>query len=378
MTPRHRSCLGNIALLALSVAATCAVGEIVLRYFRPQPLEAVYMWPDGTLRHIPSFSHTYARGEFASVARFNAQGLRGPEIPARREPARLRTIVLGDSFVEGAQVEEDEILTTRLERLSGSPPRLEVINAGVAGTGTSEELILFDRALAPLKPDLVLLGWYPNDVRNNADRKLFRIVDGQAIAAREPSLPKVRLVYDLRKFFASRSHLYMLVKQAVDAATEEDPVERRAGKAAAPALNAAAPLEAEEVFERKPSQLVAGGWDLSLALLSAMKHHVEAGGARFVLVVFPSRFQVDDALWRAQAARIGVDPATFDLGKPQRLLAEWGKSTGTPVIDLLDEFRRRNVSNTFYLKTDAHWNPLGHQLAAETIAKGLRELGVLE
>ncbi|HZE88052.1 MAG TPA: SGNH/GDSL hydrolase family protein, partial [Verrucomicrobiae bacterium] len=359
-------------------AAACAAGEIALRLVRPQPLEAAYMWPDGTLRHIPSFSYTYARGEFASVARFNALGLRGPEIPARKDPARLRTIFLGDSFVEGAQVEEDLLLTTRLQRLSGSPPRLEVINAGVAGTGTSEELILFDRALARLQPDLVLLGWYPNDVRNNADRRLFRIVEGQAVAAREPSLPKARFVYDLRKFFASRSHLYMLVKLAVDAATEEDPVERRAGKAAAPALNAAAPLEAEEVFERKPSDLVAGGWNLSLALLSAMKHHVEAGGARFVLVVFPSRFQVDDALWRDQTARIAVDPGAFDLAKPQRVLSEWAHATGTPVIDLLDEFRRRNVSNTFYFKTDAHWNPLGHELAAETIAKGLREIGILD
>jgi lysophospholipase L1-like esterase len=374
MPPRSRARLLNFLLLAASILAAAGAGEIFLRYFHPQPLEAAYAWPDGTLRHIPSFTFTYARDEFSNRVRFNALGLRGPEVPADRG-SRRRAVFLGDSFVEGKQVSEREVLTAVLEELSGDPPSLSVINAGVAGTGTSEELILYDRFAASLRPDLVLLGFYPNDVRNNVDRRLFVLRDGAVAKGKEPPLPKVRWIYDFRKFFASRSQLFALVKLGIDAAEEEDPRERRAAKEAAAWRSN--PLEAEEVFARDPSPKVAAGWDLTLALLSELKARVEPGGARFVLVVFPTRFQVDDALWRAQAARIGVDPAAFDLTKPQRVLGAWAAETRTPIVDLLEDFRRRNVSNTFYYATDAHWNAAGHRLAAERIDAGLRALGLI-
>jgi len=371
MTSKARTLAANGLLLLLSVGVACLAGEIYLRYFRPQPLEAAYAWPDGTLRHIPSFSFTYARGEFQSLVRFNASGLRGPEIPAVKPPGRTRVLVLGDSFVEGKQVGESEVLTSILQGLSGDPPSLEVINAGVAGTGTSEEMILYDRFARTLHPGVVLLGFYPNDVRNNVDRGLFRLKDGRVEEAKEPSRPKVRAIYDARKYLASHSHLYMLVKLAIDEAGEEDPRERREKKAGEPDP-AGGSLEAEEVFLKEPSGKVARGWTLTLALLDEMKRRVEADGARFVLAVFPTRFQVDDALWAAQAARIGVDPAAFDLLKPQKVLGAWGARTGTKVIDLLETFRTGNVSNTFYFSTDAHWNAAGHRLAAETIERELR------
>jgi hypothetical protein len=169
----------------------------------------------------------------------------------------------------------------------------------------------------------------------------------------------------------------MLGKLASDAVGEEGPRERRERGAGAGEF-AGDPMEAEEVFARAPSPRVAQGWELTLALLDDLKRRVEADGARFVLVVFPTRFQVDDALWALQAARIGVDPAEFDLRRPQEKLGEWAARTGATTIDLLDDFRARNVSNTFYFSIDAHWNPAGHHLAAEKIAEGLRRAGLLE
>jgi len=371
-----RAVFKNLLLLAISVIVACGAAEIGLRLFRPQPLEVAYAWPDGTLRHLPSFSFKYTRGEFSNTIRFNSAGLRGKETP-EREPAGVKRIVfLGDSFVEAKQVSESEVFTSLLEGMSGAPPRFSVINAGVAGTGTSEELILYEKLVRSLKPDLVVLGFYPNDVRNNVDRGLFRLENGAVIAAKAPSQPKVRFIYDVRKFFASHSHLYMLGKLASDAVGEEDPRERRERKAG-DADWTGDPMEAEEVFAREPASRVAQGWELTVALLGELKRRVEVDGARFVLVVFPTRFQVDDALWAAQAARIGIDPAAFDLRLPQRVLGEWATRTQTPEIDLLDDFRAKNTANTFYFSIDAHWNPAGHRLAAEKIYDGLKDLGFL-
>ncbi len=361
MTSRLRTLAGNAALAAVSVSLACGAGEVLLRLFRPQPLEAAYVWTDGTLRHLPSFTYTYSRRGFSNRVRFNALGLRGPEVPAAKEPGRPRLLFLGDSFVEGKQVAENEVITAVLQRAAAEAGRpLEVINAGVAGSGTAEELILWRRLGRSLAPDLVLVGFYPNDVRNNVERGLFALRAGRAVAAREPKQPGSRWLYDVRKSLAARSHLYVLAKQGKKALSDW-----WSGRdAAAGAGGAPAPLEAEEVFAREPSPEVAHGWDLTLALLETLREEVESAGAAFVVAVFPTRFQVDDLLWATHAGRVGLDPAAFDLRAPQRILGEWARRCGAPTIDLLEAFRERNRDNSFYFEVDAHWNPDGHRLAA--------------
>ncbi len=376
MSARLRPLLANLLLLSASLAMAAVLAEIGLRLFRPQPLEAAYVWADGTLRHRPSFEYTYTRSEFSSTVRFNSVGLRGEEVSTARRPGVPRVLFLGDSFVEGKQVGEKEVLTAVLQALTADEGRpLEVINAGIAGYGTGEELILWQRLCRGLNPDLVLVGFYPNDVRNNADRRLFELKEGRPAQVREPPLPKVRWIYDARRFLSSHSHLYMLGNLAL----EELAAGRRADvRDRGQSPRAGEPLEAEEVFARTPSRQVEEGWRLSLALLEELRRQVEAAGARFAVVVFPTRFQVDDALWEEHARKIGLDPARYDLRIPQRALGQWSAAAGVTVLDLLEPFRSSNVSNTFYYRLDAHWNPPGHRLAAESILAGLRAGRMIE
>ena len=366
--PRLRGCLLNLTLAVVSLVLSCGAGELIVRLYKPQPLEAAYVWPDGTLRHLPSFSYRYTRRGFSNIVSYNALGLRGPEVAVSKTPGVPRVMLLGDSFVEGKQVADDEVLTTVMQRLAAAGGRpIEVLNAGVSGYGTAEELILWEKLGRALVPDLVLVGFYPNDVRNNEDRGFFDVRDGRVVAVKAPPLPNVRLIYDVRKWFASRSHVYMLFKQGIDALTHEASDDTPAR---------GAPLEAEEVFARAPSKRVAHGWELTLALLGELRARVEARGARFAVVLLPTRFQVDDALWASQTRRAGFDPAGFDLRLPQQAFSAWSERTGTPVIDLLDQFRARNRANSFYHEVDAHWNRAGHALAAELTIAGLEARGL--
>ncbi|HET6373485.1 MAG TPA: SGNH/GDSL hydrolase family protein, partial [Candidatus Polarisedimenticolia bacterium] len=257
-----RRVAGNLALLLISSAFACAAAEAYLRFFRPPPLEAAYVWEDRTLRHLPSFKYTYARSEFANIVTYNALGLRGPEVSERKAPGTLRVLFLGDSFVEGKQVADTDVVTAVLQRLAAAKGlALEVVNAGVSGYGTAEEVILWDKVGRGLHPDLVLVGFYPNDVRNNADRGLFRLESGRPVAAVEPPLPKVRWIYDIRRYFSSRSYLYMLLRQGVEE------LKRRGGeKPRGETQGLSEPLEAEDVFAREPSPKVKEGWELTAAL----------------------------------------------------------------------------------------------------------------
>src|SRR5437899_3035923 len=105
--------------------------------------------PAGFWRHDPRLGWHHTAGSegvfdrspvFRTRVRINDKGLRGRDYPYERVAGRRRILVLGDSFVFGYGVEQEEIFTTVLE---GLLPATEVINAGVSGYGTDQELLWF-------------------------------------------------------------------------------------------------------------------------------------------------------------------------------------------------------------------------------------------
>jgi hypothetical protein len=354
-----RGCAANALLMAVTLVVSLGAGELIVRAVRPRPLEAASVWPDGTLRHLPSFHYTYTRPGFSNLVSYNAMGLRGSDIPANPDPGIPRVLFLGDSFVEGKQVADDQVLTAVLSDIAHEHGRpLDVINAGVAGYGTAEEILLWDQLGASLHPDAVLLGFYPNDVRNNADRHLFVLKDGAVTVGKKPRLPRVRWVYDLRKWMAARSHLYILITQGMELMDS-------------PEAGESGPMEGEDVFLREPTARVTEGWALTLALLQELKTRVESTGSTFSIVMFPTRYQVDGTLWRKMLAQRGMTGEPYDLLTPQQHVVPWAAASGVTLLDLLPVFRDRNTGNSFYHTVDAHWNAAGHRLAAETIYEEL-------
>ena len=79
---------------------------------------------------------------------------------------------LGDSFTYGAGVAADETYLARLERALGSREgragSIEVVRAGVPRYFTRAERLLFEHDGEGWDPDLVLLGFVPNDVVDTA------------------------------------------------------------------------------------------------------------------------------------------------------------------------------------------------------------------
>ena len=131
-------------LLALaSLLLGLVLAEALLRVFRPQTLGLSMLSEDGLVLHMPGHRALYRREEFTVETRFNALGFRGPEFAVPKPEGTFRILALGDSFTEGLQVEEEDLFTTRIERaLRGTTPRVEVLNLGVSGMGTDDELEL--------------------------------------------------------------------------------------------------------------------------------------------------------------------------------------------------------------------------------------------
>jgi lysophospholipase L1-like esterase len=98
----------------------------------------------------------------------NAMGLRDRSI-GPRQPGEFRVLVLGDSVTFGPGVRNEDIFPRRLEvnlgRDLGRPVR--VINSGVGGYNTEQELAFLKLRGPEIAPDLVVLLYVSNDVEIN-------------------------------------------------------------------------------------------------------------------------------------------------------------------------------------------------------------------
>lgn len=103
---------------------------------------------DGGVVHAASFT-------------VSPEGLRGasPEEGARD---RRRVLVVGDSVTFGQGVEDDETYVAALER--EAPRAVQTLNAGVPSWDLRSETAWLDAQGWALAPDLVVLGFYVNDV----------------------------------------------------------------------------------------------------------------------------------------------------------------------------------------------------------------------
>nr|MBU1328181.1 hypothetical protein [Candidatus Omnitrophota bacterium] len=54
---------------------------------------------------------------------------------------------------------------------------------------------------------------------------------------------------------------------------------------------------------------------------------------KFIVVIFPQRFQVQKEDWKMTVERYGLRPECFDLMKPNRLISDYCKRNGIICID---------------------------------------------
>ncbi len=161
-----------MVLAALSLGIALVLTECVLRlFYEPPPI-----WRDPQVKHLESpllgwvhapSSHGYSIDVPVSI---NSAGLRDEEIPPEKPAGEIRILALGDSFTFALGVRHEEIWAQQLERILNerlAPQRFRVINTGVAGYNTRQELIYLLHDGYGWDPDLVIVGFYWNDLIGN-------------------------------------------------------------------------------------------------------------------------------------------------------------------------------------------------------------------
>jgi len=149
--------------------------EFFIRTTAPQILMPPLIYRNqGLTRVNPRLSaRMQAMGSYDYSLQTNSEGFRGVTEYSQKASSKYRVLVMGDSIAFGVGAGDSETLPSSLQKLLGED--FEVINAGVPGTGTGEQLVFYKETLKAYHPDLVLLVSYSNDLGDDSFRPFFKI-----------------------------------------------------------------------------------------------------------------------------------------------------------------------------------------------------------
>ncbi|MBE9143263.1 SGNH/GDSL hydrolase family protein [Planktothrix mougeotii] len=388
----------NLGLALSSLVLGIAIGEIGLRLAKieglkklPEPSHAVFSPSFFTQSDLDRgwSNRPGAKGwwqyEGESYVEINSDGLRDQDYAIAKPKNTFRIAVLGDSFTLASQVPANSNYTSVLEKTLGNCAKfkgknIEVLNFGVDGYGTAQELITLREKVGKYNPDLVIVSFFiGNDVidnsrklENNYYRPFFVYKNGQL----EPdfSFRNLPMGYSNRYLITTVDHLpdWLVNHSRILQVAKKAELEYRKNN-----LVKHSNQLSVTTFREPQNSDWKEAWQITEALLRLMAQEVKDKGAKFLLMVIADPMQVhqDEATRHFFKVSNKID----NLYYPNEQLKNIGKRNNFPVLDLAPDFQAYAKQNQVCLHgfeknntlCGGHWNLKGHHLAAELITNQL-------
>lgn len=312
--------LAPLLLLGVAGSLCLIAAEIVVA--RAGLLE----YPPSMTRGHPTRGYTLRPGfegesKYGIPFRVSAQGFRSPPVAIPKPAGTRRVLILGDSVTWGAGVREEETFARKLEASlrDAWACAVEVVNAGVSGYGSVEELDVLEHEGLAFAPDVVLVFHVEND----------NVVIAHA-AGGFAAFVKDHLVY--------RSHLVGAVLQAVRTARWRLQAARAGGDQAAHAAEQAS-------WDQRP------GTEASLAALRRIGRVTHEHGASAILASYPNH----------------MSDAAIDEPR-NAILREIAAAAGMTFVDTGPALRPHHERGLAVSRADLHPNGFAHGLIAGALA----------
>ncbi|HUS11198.1 MAG TPA: SGNH/GDSL hydrolase family protein [Pyrinomonadaceae bacterium] len=417
---RAKKLFAKLLLVLMGFIFGGAIAEVALR-------AGGYSYPEFYKRDevcgvslLPGAEGWY-RKEGEAYVRINSDGLRDEEHALTKAADTFRIAVIGDSYCEALSVPVEAAFWLVMRRdlqecAAFRGKQIEVINFGVSGYGTAQELLTLREKVWKYSPDLVLLAITTNNDITDNTRALKKTDDAPYFVYRGDQLTLDDSFKHSRAFLFSQSRVGRMLNwlrinsRSVQAITQGQRGfkvllaswrAKRSAKSGPEKQDPGGPgdsqhpTEKSDLFARSeelgtdnlvylepPNPVWSDAWRVTEGLIVQMRDDVIRGGAKFVVVTLSNGPQVlpDANLRERFKQRFGIT----DLLYPDNRIKALGSRERISVITLapaLQEFAEQNKVFLHGFGEDignGHWNITGHRVAGQLIAKKICEDALLK
>jgi hypothetical protein len=348
----------NVLLAALSVTLTLVAVDVALRFtsigsprrgtLEPKPRPHLLT---GRIEVFPpGYRGVLAARDFTVHVRANALGLRGWELDfadlARRHPV----VFVGDSYVFGWGVEEEDRVSERSAALLGQAGySVPVVNLSFPGWGMSQALEVLEDFAPRLRPRLVILGLFVGN--DFMDDLAYRAASRKGPASATPGALAEAKAFVRRVL--QGSPVVNLVNQALWRSTAFrgffNTLEVRNDRIV--------------LYEPRPSDAQRQLYAATLESLAGLARLSRKEGFEILVAIIPDHLQV-------------LEPrlfAGYDLTLPQRTVSARARADGLLVVDLLRALSEAPDPTRLYFREDKHWTREGHSFVAHELLPAVTE-----
>lgn len=340
MKTKTKKIIVNLSISLITVLIIVGIDRLLLLYLK-LPL---WEWDEILhYKHRPNVIR-YWEGFGNRPIIINEYGQHDYSFPVKKGENELRILDLGDSITMGHGVTRDETYSKYLEQILADFLKIyksiQVINAGVQGYSTFQELEVLKRDLV-FKPDIVTVGFCLNDitepfvVNNN--------FGGTGLDYHKVTQSSNKIL----SYFLNETGWGRLIQEI------------RIRKLDAKQEKLAELFDVKKMLLQKDNGKYKTQWDFTLDELTKIYSLCKKNNIKVILVIFPYTFQFADS----------------KLCWAQQLLINHATNMGVTYINLFDSiepllnYRTCNIENLF-LDQD-HFTPVGHQLVAKELSRAI-------
>ena len=315
--------------------------EAIFTYRFPEYIiEDLYSLKKNYYFNQPYLNKTFQDKEYLVQYKTNAQGFRiGLEDDPDVTVENADWLFIGDSYTQGAQVEYEELYTSRLNE---NYPDKIIINAGISGLGIVDEYYYYISEGKNLKANKVFL-------------QICNFNDFMHVSKRSSGFSDYLMHY-------SNFARYLLYgfKYA-------NPAELPLGRWTEPFYPDEKSNRKYNIFYKETSDEKERDIANFEIYLKKFAEAVRANGAELIIIQIPTKEQIHFKYLNEVVDNFHIDIKKLDMHLPNNLLANMCATNAINHIDLLEEFS--NNDQSLFFDFDEHLNILGHIQIAENITK---------
>jgi hypothetical protein len=365
----------RITAVLLSLFFVSVLLEITLRVTMSKRYPKGYFHVDtksGLLSAVPHYEG-FRRTENGLVRiKNNRYGFRG-DFLNRSNPDVQRILILGDSFVQAAQVNYGQTFGNVLQLKLGDT---QVMQVGIPGWGQGDQLRWLKTYYDEFQPHLVIVAVFLGNDLPIDNMKKDHLGSNGRVVTREGDLLGGRKddpVRVSRRLSLTTSYAYTFIRHRLKALKRRLIPQEPTQGGHMPDWVWSSHRKNLRIYERDPGKHQPY-YATFFELIEDFKAFCTEKNILLIILSIPWDRAIDGDRFATVIDYLGLDPNDYDALLPHTVISEYIQRIDLPYLDLRDHFIKKNDHLNAYGKKDNHFSQTGHAWTAEALHALILEL----